>query len=70
MRPGLRWLFILSLFFSLLSLVALICFGLNLVTLYWFGLSAVASFVFWRESSPARGEESREAPASKIKRGL
>jgi hypothetical protein len=50
-----------SLFFTLLSLAALGLYGFNMVLLYLSALSAVASIMFWRESSPARGEDNRES---------
>lgn len=49
-----------SLLFTVLSLIALGIYGFNMVLIYLFSLSAVASLLFWRELSSARGESNRE----------
>lgn len=49
-----------SLVLTLLSLIAFGVYGFNLVLIYMFSLSAVASLLFWREFSSARGENNRE----------
>jgi len=46
-----------SLVCVLLSLAAFCLYGFNLVLIYLFSLSAVASVLFWREFSSARGED-------------
>ena len=49
-----------SLFFTLLSLIAFGVYGFNMVLIYLFALSSVASLLFWREFSSARGEDNRD----------
>lgn len=53
------WPLIASLFLTLLSLTAIGVYGFNMVLLYLSTLSAVASYLFWREFSSARGEHNR-----------
>jgi hypothetical protein len=54
------WPVVVSLFFVLLSLIAFGVYGFNMVLIYLFALSSVASFLFWRESFPARGKDNRD----------
>ena len=55
------WPLIASLLFTLLSLCAFCAYGFNLYLIYLFALSAVASYMFWRELSSARGESNRNS---------
>ena len=52
-----RILFYVSVVFVGLSLFSLCRSGFSLVSVYWSALSLLASIVFWRESSPARGAD-------------
>ena len=54
------WPLGVSLLCTLLSLAALGLYGINMVLIYLSALSAVASIMFWREFSSARGENNRE----------
>jgi hypothetical protein len=54
------WPLAASLLSALLSLIALGAYGFSMFTIYLSALSAVASYMFWREFSSARGEDNRE----------
>lgn len=46
-----------------LSLIALIVYGVNLVLLYLLAVSALAAFAFWRAALPKQGKREPGAEA-------